>query len=202
MKLKPISPIPHLTNIDSSKPCNYMGFLENEKDKSVVAVTGCLHKDTPENKMFITMFSDNSPFDRYFTLDINGKVQSIHPKNDVNKVDNRNGQQNEADEIIDKALEKIVSNAGDVGDFVPDHLTVNLRFGVDKSARSAIENELKMSVDSYLQDLLSHVKAHYQHQSLKHVVTFDVCNFVNKSDIISKFNNIYFLANAEYYHVF
>ena len=160
--------------------------LENEKEKSVVAVTGCLHKDKPENKMFITMFSNNSPVDRYFTLDINGRVQSILTKDKGNKVDNRNGnQKNEIDEVTDEVLESLASQVGDVSNLVPETLTVSLRFGVDKSARLAIEDGLDMPVDSYLTELVSHIQAHYQHHSLKHTVTFEVYHYVEVSNISS-----------------
>ena len=52
--------MPYSKELDHSKLCNYIGFLENDKAESVVAVTGCLSRQTPDEKMMITMFSKHS----------------------------------------------------------------------------------------------------------------------------------------------
>ena len=67
---------------------------------------------------------------------------------------------------------------GDVSGSVPDTLSINFRFGIDTSAKSAIEDELSMTIDNYLSDLLTHTQAHYMLPSLNHAVTFEVMFFI------------------------
>ena len=187
MKLKHVALMPNSRDLDSSRLCNYMGSLKGEEDKSVVAVTGCLSIKRPDEKMFITMFSKHSPSQSYFSLDIDGNVQSIHPKSGVAKAllavkglaeksieVNVEGDDTNNDEIIDDKLEQLVAKLGDARGIVPEKLTVNLRFGVDTSARSSIENTLSTTVDNYLSDLLTHTQAHYLLPSLNHQITFEV----------------------------
>ena len=189
--------MPNSDNIDRSKLCNYIGSLEKEGQKSVVAVTGCLNRNAPNNKMSITMFSENSPTHSYFSLDIDGNVHSIRPKSGATKAVSRktrsetrksipinidNGEA-ENDYVIDKELERLAARMGDVSDKVPDKLKINFRFGIDTSAKSAIEDELSMTVDNYLSDLLTHTQAHYMLPSLNHVVKFEVMVFINKKFI-------------------
>ena len=188
IKLEHITIMPNSKNIDSSKLCNYMGSLKNEEKKSVVAVTGCLNLNTPDQKMFITMFSENSPTHSYFSLDVDGRVKSIRPKSETTKFIGRKKKspikksieydieegESEEDEVIDEELERLASRMGDVSEDVPDTLIVNFRFGVDTSAKAAIEDELSMTVDNYLSDLLTHTQAHYMLSSLNHTVKFEV----------------------------
>ena len=188
IELEHIAIMPNSNNIDRSTLCNYMGSLENEEKKSVVAVTGCLNRNTPDQKMFITMFSENSPTHSYFSLDVDGRVKSIRPKDGTTKLVSRKTKshikksieydieegESEEDEVIDEELERLASRMGDVSDDVPDTLVVNFRFGVDTSAKAAIEDELSMTVDNYLSDLLTHTQAHYMLSSLNHTVKFEV----------------------------
>ena len=197
MKLKHINVMPHSKNLDSSRLCNYMGFLEKDREKSVIAVTGCLNRKTPDGNLLITMFSDNSPGHNYFTVGIDGKVHSIHPprgltravnpssssgssSNDVMRSSREMTQFNDTiieninDEIVDKQEEELAQKMGDVHELVPEELKINLRFGVDTSAKSAIENTLQTTVDTWISSVFTHTMAHYQQSSLKHKITFEV----------------------------
>ena len=197
LDLKNIAIMPNSKTIDRSKLCNYIGSLKKEGKKSVVAVTGCLNRMTPQNKMSITMFSENSPVHRYFSLDIDGNVHSIRPKSGATKVVSRRTKgdfkksiplnfdkgQTKKDYVIDEQLESLAARMGDVSGSVPDTLSINFRFGIDTSAKSAIENELSMTVDNYLSDLLTHTQAHYMLPSLNHVVKFEVMFFIRRKFI-------------------
>lgn len=199
INLKHINVMPNSKNLDSSRLCNYMGFLEKDRVKSVIAVTGCLSRKTPDEKLLITMFSDNSPGHSYFTVGIDGKVHSIHPPrgltravnlsslpgyspNDVKRssrdMPQFNGTiiENINDEIFDKQIEELVQKMGDVHELIPEQLKINLRFGVDTSAKSAIENQLQTTVDTWISSVFTHTMAHYQQSSLKHKITFEVKN--------------------------
>ena len=190
MKLEHINHMPNSRNVQSSKLCNYLGSLTNDEKNSVVAVTGCLNKRAPDEKMFITMFSENSPFHRYFSLDVDGKVQAIRPKtggSEFIRPETRRNQNKKSieidsnqkgawkDIIVDEEVEKQAGRMGDVRNSVPDVLKVNFRFGVDTSAKSGIENTLSLTVDNYLSDLLTHTQAHYMLPSLQRTVKFEVC---------------------------
>ena len=197
LELKHIATMPNSKNIDISRLCNYIGSLKKEGQKSVVAVTGCLNRNTPGNKMSITMFSENSPTHSYFSLDIDGNVHSIRPKSGNTKVVSRRTKGDfkksmslnfdkggtKKDCVIDEQLEKLAARIGDVSGSVPDTLSINFRFGVDTSAKSAIEDELSMTVDNYLSDLLTHTQAHYMLPSLNHVVKFEVMVFISRKFI-------------------
>ena len=187
MKLKHVTLMPNSKDLDISRLCNYIGSLEGDEDKSVVAVTGCLSRRRTDEKMFVTMFSKHSPSQSYFSLDIDGKVQSIHPKDGVSEAIhsvegkarkaialNVQGDEDANDAVVDDNLEKLAASMGDVRGSVPEKLTINLRFGVDTSAKSAIEGTLSTTVDNYLSDLLTHTQAHYLLPSLDHEITFEV----------------------------
>ena len=192
LELKHVAIMPNSKNIDGSRLCNYLGSLKKEGQKSVVAVTGCLNRNTPQNKMSITMFSENSPAHSYFSLDIDGNVHSIRPKSGATKVVSRRTTGDfkkyiplnfdkgviKKDYVIDEQLESLAARMGDVSGSVPDTLSINFRFGIDTSAKSAIEDELSMTVDNYLSDLLTHTQAHYMLPSLNHAVTFEVMFFI------------------------
>ena len=197
LELKHIAIMPNSKNIDGSRLCNYLGSLKKEGPKSVVAVTGCLNRNTPQNKMSITMFSENSPTHSYFSLDLDGNVHSIRPKSGATKVVSRRTKgdlkksiplnfgkgETKNDYVIDEQLEILAARMGDVSGSVPDTLSINFRFGIDTSAKSAIEDELSMTVDNYLSDLLTHTQAHYMLPSLNHVVKFEVTVFIRRKFI-------------------
>ena len=197
LELKHVAIMPNSKNIDGSRLCNYLGSLKKEGQKSVVAVTGCLDRNTPHNKMSITMFSENSPDHSYFSLDIDGNVHSIRPKSGATKFVTRGTKgdlkksiplnfdkgETKKDYVIDEHLESLAARMGDVSGSVPDTLSINFRFGIDTSAKSAIEDELSMTVDNYLSDLLTHTQAHYMLPSLNHVVKFEVMVFIRRKFI-------------------
>ena len=197
LELKHVAIMPNSKNIDGSRLCNYLGSLKKEGQKSVVAVTGCLNRNTPHNKMSITMFSENSPDHSYFSLDIDGNVHSIRPKSGATRFVTRGTKgdfkksiplnfdkgETKKDYVIDEQLESLAARMGDVSGSVPDTLSINFRFGVDTSAKSAIEDELSMTVDNYLSDLLTHTQAHYMLPSLNHVVKFEVMFFIRRKFI-------------------
>ena len=62
---------PGLSKINRSKACNYIGNLNDDPEASVIAASGCLHLEQPnqkeaaynsnKDKMYFTMLSKKSP---------------------------------------------------------------------------------------------------------------------------------------------
>lgn len=57
----------------SESPCNFIGELKSEPGSSV-GVTGCL--DNPDDKMYITLLSDENSLSFAYIMDYNGEVTS------------------------------------------------------------------------------------------------------------------------------
>ena len=55
----------------SESPCNFIGELKSEPGSSV-GVTGCL--ENPEDKMYITLLSDDNSLSYAYIMDYDGKV--------------------------------------------------------------------------------------------------------------------------------
>ena len=55
----------------SESPCNFIGELKSEPGSSV-GVTGCL--ENPEDKMYITLLSDDNSLSYAYIMDYEGKV--------------------------------------------------------------------------------------------------------------------------------
>ena len=82
MILTHYDPIPNSDLIDNSQQCNYLGHLAGDDETSVVAVTGCLNGDDVDEKMHITLLSQNSPLHKSFSLDRKGTVKLIEIRSD------------------------------------------------------------------------------------------------------------------------
>ena len=55
----------------SESPCNFIGELKSEPGSSV-GVTGCL--ENPDDKMYITLLSDDNSLSYAYIMDYDGKV--------------------------------------------------------------------------------------------------------------------------------
>ena len=155
--------------------------MENEKD-ALVAVTGCADSRNVAGKIYITLISKRSPFQKSYVMDSHGHVVPIkrqkydHIKYPMNKVlTNRDsGELIEGDEIIDTEVEATASKA--VANGVWFAIKARIRLGTDASALEKIENNLNTTVDNWLSEMFTHVQAHYHHQTLNHRINFEVTN--------------------------
>ena len=75
--------IPNSKTIDHSKLCNYIGYLEGDKD-SRVAMSGCLSEEGNNEKAYITLFSKHSLYKKSFSLDRFGNFKELKA-NDIPK---------------------------------------------------------------------------------------------------------------------
>ena len=186
--LKHFDALPHSTNTDHTEICNYLGHLKNEIDASV-AVTGCADKRNKAGKMFLTLISKRSPYQKYFSMDFNGHVESIQVKepHSSNFLEYRNLEMDllsretkefiEGDEIGDTEEESRASAVSVTGggNHVPYAIKARIKLGIDESARKTITNKLKSNVDTWLAEMLTHLQAHYHHPTLRHRINFKVC---------------------------
>ena len=187
LNLKHYNALPSSTNIDHYRLCNYLGHLHHDKE-ATVAVTGCADAERNiEGKMYITLMSRQSPYQKMFTIDLKdngGNIQyrSSHPqKRQLSEAQQvaeqietiiRATETIEDDEIIDKDVEARVSKAP--GDGVPCSIKAKIKMGTDASAWHTIHDYLQMSVDNWLAEMFTHVQSYYYHPTLKHRINFEV----------------------------
>ena len=172
--------MPRSTKVEQDRLCNYLGHLENENDASV-AVTGCADDRNHEGKMYLTIISKRSPYQKSFSLDVNGNVKLIEAKsgNTVNNlliqniIDRRGFEIMEGDEIKNAELEAKAANAETNG--VPCSIKVKIRLGIDASALKTIEKSLQRTYDNWLAEVFTHAQVHYHHPTLQHRINFEVC---------------------------
>jgi hypothetical protein len=185
MALNHVRFMPHSTDVDASRLCNYIGHLENDPINSVVSVTGCLSKERPEDRMDIVMFSKHSPLHGYFSVDADGNVNYISsgvqrsgvvPKDSLREdgVDVPSNMDQGNDDMLNDELDTAIAQMKNSKVSVPSKLTLNIRMGVDASANTNIKQKLNMKVDNWLEQLLTHTQAHFLHSSLKHQLHFKV----------------------------
>ena len=174
--LQKYSPISYSSEIDHTKQCNYIGHLQHETG-SVVAVTGCLETRRTDPKMYITMLSERSMYQKYFLIDKYGNFEEIKTTDSyTNKTSSRiDGKFVEGDEIGDIEEEEEAHSVIIGGkNKVPFAMKVTIKMGVDRSARKTIVSRLDTSVDQWLTDVLTHVQAIFHHPTLHHRINFEV----------------------------
>ena len=182
MMLKHVTFMPHSTDVDVSRLCNYIGHLENDPTNSIVSVTGCLRKSRPDDRMDIVLFSEHSPSHGYFSVAADGDVISIPAgiqrggvvPTDTLRKDNGNDLSTPDDDVENNDLKTKISHMHKEDISVPSKLTLNIRMGVDAKANSNIKSVLKMSVDNWIEELLTHAQVHFLHNSLKHQIYLKV----------------------------
>ena len=68
--------LPHSRSMDPLLTCSYLGHLENEID-ATVSLTGCLDENNVERKIYITILSIRSRYEKSFSIDFDGNVVQI-----------------------------------------------------------------------------------------------------------------------------
>ena len=174
--LQRFSPLAYSSEINHTKLCNYMGQLQHETG-SVVAVTGCLETRGKDPKIYITMLSERSIYQKYFLIDKYGNFEAIKTTDFyTNKTSSRiDGKFVEGDELGDieeeEEAHKVIIGGKNK---VPFAIKVTIKVGVDRSARKTIVSRLDTSVDQWLSDVLTHVQAIFHHPTLHHRINFEV----------------------------
>ena len=171
--------MPHSKNIDPLRLCNYLGHLKNEKTARV-AVTGCVDERNLEGKMYISMISKRSPYQKRFSMDLDGTVNPIQvtKSNDAYKTTNGHVVSREGGEFqdYDEIGEIDVEAAAEASttDGVPYNLKITVKIGTDTAAINKIVNGLGRTVDDWLAEMFTHVQNHYHHDTLQHKINFEV----------------------------
>ena len=168
--------LPYSPNLDPTQLCNYIGFLKHEPG-SVVAVTGCLDNVNSNEKIYITMLSERSIYQKNFVIDKQGNFEPIiamDSKHDKSR-SRDDDEFVEGDEIGDIEEEEeahtVILGAENK---VPFAIKVKLKIGVDMSARKTIVNRLETTVDQWISDVVTHLQAVFHHPTLHHRVNFEV----------------------------
>ena len=176
--LKHYNALPDSNNIDPSRLCNYLGHLENEKTARV-AVTGCVDDKNLEKKMYISMISARSPYQKLFSMDFDGNVTPIQlgESNDAYEtsqgvVVSRAGKEfQQLDEIGETDIEAAAEAS--TTDGVPHNLKMKVKIGTDTASINKIVNGLGRTVDDWLAETFTHVQNHYHHATLQHKIDFE-----------------------------
>jgi len=175
MVLKHFDAIPNSDSSDESRLCNYMGHLEGDEENSVVAVTGCLMGDKPDDKMHITLLSKQSPRHKSFSLDRNGNTKHIEIQSEDESravsVDDASDTDFDSDASLSndqwEAAAAQVSAAEE--NAVPAKLNLRMRLGYDQAVKNYFDTN-GGNVDNWLAEVMTHSQAHYFHSSLKHQI--------------------------------
>ena len=171
--------MPNSKAIDSSRLCNYIGYLEGDKD-SRVSVSGCLSEKGVNEKAFITLFSKDSLYQKSFSLDRYGNFKQIKSDNyEINAskedrdvhVDDWHTFGNQ--KMWDKKEQEAESVTQEQRDSVPYSLNLNFRFGYDKGTKQWME-ENNENVDNWLSEVMTHLQIHFTHSSLEHYIFLNV----------------------------
>ena len=176
--------IPNSDFVDRSRLCNYLGHLEGDEMNSIVAVTGCLMGDRPDEKMYVTLLSQHSPKHKTFSVNKYGNTKHIEVKSqneDISFLDDRPTET--------KDSRRRVRRDNKEGKAVPFYLSINVRIGYDKSTSNYF-NGNREDVDNWLAEVMTQAQIYYIHESLKHNIILQVvvvkCQIILLS-FISKF---------------
>jgi len=172
MILRHYDGIPNSDLADPSLLCNYLGHLEGDEMHSVVAVTGCLMRDDRDEKMHITLISENSPKHKSFSVDKNGITKPIKIQSKVESRKYSTGMDDSS--IINKQKDSAAAKVSAMDrSTVPPILTVKIRLGYDKSVKQYFGGN-GGNVDNWMSKVMTHSQAHFLHSSLKHKIIFEV----------------------------
>ena len=168
--------LPFSSTLNHAKTCSYLGHLENEPDARI-GLTGCLDESNLERKIYITILSSRSPFQKSFSVDFDGNVSHIQREEGGEEKESYRMIEEffEGDEIGDKEEETIASKVILGGtNTVPYAIKATIRLGIDVSAKDTIENRLGTTVDDWLTKVMTHFQTHYNHPTLRHRIAFKV----------------------------
>ena len=160
--------------------------MQHDQD-ATVAVTGCSDIErNVEGKMFISMMSRHSPYQKTFVINLKDgdqhtasrskeplKRQLSEAKQVAEQIETIIAATEviEGDEVKDTKLEARVSKAPEIG--VPCSIKAKIKMGTDASAWHTIQNNLQMTVDNWLAEMFTHVQSHYYHPTLQHRINFE-----------------------------
>ena len=158
-----------------------MGHLENEVD-ATVSLTGCLDQSNVERKIYITILSNRSRYEKSFSIDFDGNVIQIKREKQSEEKEQLRALEEffEADEIGDME-EEAKAQAVVLGgkNTVPYAIKAKIKLGIDVSAMNTILNRLDTTIDAWLTEVMTHVQTHYYHPTLRHRITFEVSCLYN-----------------------
>ena len=164
---------------NTSKPCQYLGNLNNDLKTSLISASGCLHLKTgnenfSDEEMYFTLFSDKLPNSYFFKLNGKGEVKEIVSdglddatmefENEYLEPSNYNYSLSKVDDFFDyqeKEREQIRAE-----------LRMNIAFGVDRSIKEALGS--KNDIENWIGDVIVHMQAFYHHPSFKTRLNFEV----------------------------
>ena len=179
-----------MSKINLSKACNYIGNLNDDPEASVIAASGCMHLEQPnqkeaaynsnKDKMYFTMLSKKSPTKRFFTLDINGKTEEVKPdgldeatmifEKEYMKPSNLKSSSNRLDLTNSEDYQQPHEKNGNIA--FPKEIKLNIAFGVDNSIKELMETE--DAVENWVASVLCHMQTFYIHPSLKTKILLEV----------------------------
>ena len=171
--------MPQSKRIDHTRLCNYLGHLRSEED-SRVSVTGCFDNRNSEGKLYISLLSRRSPFQKSFAMDMRGNVKPIYIAESNNAYITLTGEvftrNNEIFQHEDKVEETIMEAARDASanNSVPYNLSLTVKIGTDTGVSDYIVNTLGRTVDEWIAEMFTHVQNHFYHPSLNHKVHFEI----------------------------
>lgn len=191
--------MPNSKIMDPSKLCNYIGYLENDKD-SRVAFTGCLSETSGDKKAYITLLSKDSLYRKSFSLDRFGISKEMKTNDyDTNINDEISSKPQEEAVLEDRDVhvddwktygnvrywkkkeKKVESVSEKKMASVPYNLNVNFRFGYDNGTKNWMD-ENNENIDNWLATVMTHLQLHFSHSSLEHYIFLNVSlSFVKKN---------------------
>ena len=170
-------------NSPGSKPCQYIGNLNNDPENSVISVSGCLHLKSDnndpsqgpsdKNQMHFTLFSEKLPYQRFFTLDEKGEVKEM----ESDGLDDAT-MEFEKQYLEPSNLNSSSSKLEDSFDYqeanrqMSQEIKLNIAFGVDKSIQEYLGSH--EAIQNWVGSVMVHMQAFYYHPSFKVRLRFEV----------------------------
>ena len=172
--LRHYNAIPSSESADHSRFCNYLGHVEGDETNSVIAVTGCLMGDEPDEMMHITLLSQHSPIHKSFSLDKNGITKHIEIQNIVESRNSTKEMPLQDHVLFDEQKEKAAAKVSRAQRReVPAMLSIKIRLGYDTSTYDHFGGD-EGKVDNWLAEVMTHSQAHFLHGSLRHKIILEV----------------------------
>merc|ERR1712136_677586 len=171
----------------SESPCNFIGELKSEPGSSV-GVTGCL--DNPDDKMYITLLSDENSLSFAYIMDYNGQVTSdenpfktqtgpsgifapdlnINFESDRESLDDSDEEYHKhddgmGDEEKETYEEKKVAAAAAYTPNWPNSIYAYLKLGYDNTLANQMRAQ-GTTFEKWIDSVMTHVQTYYRHKSL------------------------------------
>jgi len=167
----------------SESPCNFIGELKSEPGSSV-GVTGCL--DNPDDKMYITLLSDDNSLSYAYIMDYDGTVTADESpfknqkepsglfskdvtlrSDDVDDTNDSYGKHkdNMGDEEKDNYEEKQAQAASAMVPNWPRSIYAYLKLGYDNTLANQMRAQ-GTTFEKWIDSVMTHVQTYYRHKSL------------------------------------